>query len=96
MDYYFVDIKFSASVTVENHERRSFTVSENIKASKGTAKRAYLKQLKALSNELDEAISYIESHDDEYIPPVLLRCIHGRNNTDIDNEHVTETFGELK
>ena len=95
MKYYFIDIGFSASVAVEEHHKNAFDVDSNVKLSMSTAKKEYLKQLKTLVKELNDAILYIEKADYDYIPPVLLKSRHGTDNRIIDDEHNTQTFGEL-
>lgn len=95
MKYYFIDIGFTANVVVEEHHKGAFAVDSNVKLSMNTAKKEYLKQLKTLVKELNDAILYIEKADYGYIPPVLLKSIHGTDNRVIDNEHNTQTFGEL-
>lgn len=95
MKYYFIDIGFTANVAVEEHHKGAFAVDSNVKLSKSTAKKEYLKQLKTLAKELNDAILYIEEADYDYIPPVLLNSIHGTDNRAIDNEHNTQTFGMI-
>lgn len=93
MKYYFIDIGFTASVAVEEHHKGAFDVDSNVKLSINTARKEYIKQLKTLAKELNDAILYIEKADYDYIPPVLLKSIHGTDNQDIDNDHNTKTFG---
>lgn len=93
MKYYFIDIGFTANVAVEEHNKGAFAVDSNVKLSMNTAKKEYLKQLKTLAKELNDAILYIEEADYDYIPPVLLKSIHSTDNRAIDNEHNTQTFG---
>lgn len=97
MDYYFIEVGVHGRVTCEQHKRGNFKVSNNIKTTRDAAKKEYVKQLKTIAKELNDAIMYIEQAKVDYIPPVLLRSIHGVSNTDIDldNEYNTSTFGEL-
>jgi len=95
MKHFFITTKIEGNVSIEEHGRYEFYGNKDVKYTLNSAKKEYLTRLKTLSNELIQAIDYIENDEGAYIPPVLLKSQHGCNNQDIDDMCNTTTFSEI-
>lgn len=64
MQHYFIDVRLTASVSIEEHKKGSFDPSSNIRFTHKTAKAQYLKELRAAAKELQKMIDEIECTDE--------------------------------